>query len=313
MTLPDPQHTRRELVPALLRREQIRRLLEERGFVRVRELRDSFGVSGVTARADLDALVAEGAAYRVHGGAVPATSTRGGDGGGSGAGAGRDRPEREASFEESLASSVVPKQQIGDVAASLVASGQSVILDVGTTTLAIARALRARADLTDVVIITNGLSIALELEPAIPRFSVIVTGGSLRPLQHSLVDPLAATVLDQIHADLAFIGCNGVDVRHGVTNINLPEAGVKAMMLAATDRAIVVADGSKLGQAHLGRVGPLRAFDTLVTDGAADESMLARLREAGLRVLRPESARLESARPESSRRQQRRPQERRPE
>src|SRR5665647_2295046 len=121
----------RDALPAHLRREQIRRLVDERGFVRVTELRDAFGVSGVTARADLDVLVGEGAVQRVHGGAVPAQ-----------AGAGSGRPERESSFEEALASSVVPKQQIGELAASLVRSGQSVILDVGTTTLAIARALR---------------------------------------------------------------------------------------------------------------------------------------------------------------------------
>jgi DeoR family transcriptional regulator of aga operon len=274
MTSPDVQNDR-DALPAHVRREQIRRLVDERGFVRVAELRDAFGVSGVTARTDLDALVAEGAVQRVHGGAVPALL------GGAG------RPERESSFEEALASSVVPKQQIGELAASLVRSGQSVILDVGTTTLAIARALRARTDLTDVVVITNGLSIALELEPAIPRFTVIVTGGSLRPLQHSLVEPLAATVLSQVHADLAFIGCNGVDAETGVTNINLPEAGVKTLMLAAASRAVVVADGSKLGQVHLGRVGPLAAFDTLVTDAAADPQELALLREAGLTVLVP--------------------------
>ena len=267
--------TDRDALPAHVRREQIHRLVEERGFVRVAELRDAFGVSGVTARADLDVLVSEGAVQRVHGGAVPAHI------GGAG------RPERERSFEEALASSVVPKQQIGELAASLVRSGQSVILDVGTTTLAIARALLARTDLTDVVVITNGLSIALELEPAIPRFTVIVTGGSLRPLQHSLVEPLAATVLSQVHADLAFIGCNGVDVENGVTNINLPEAGVKTLMLAAASRAVVVADGSKLGQAHLGRIGPLDAFDTLVTDAAADPQALALLRGAGLTVLVP--------------------------
>ena len=270
----------RDALPAHLRREQIRRLVDERGFVRVAELREAFGVSGVTARADLDVLVGEGAVQRVHGGAVPAHAA----GGAGGAG----RPERESSFEEALASAVLPKRQIGELAASLVRSGQSVILDVGTTTLSIARALRARADLTDVVIITNGLSIALELEPAIPRFSVIVTGGSLRPLQHSLVEPLAATVLDQVHADLAFIGCNGVDPEHGVTNINLPEAAVKTRMLAATARAIVVAEGAKLGQVHLGRVAPLSAFDLLITDAAADPSTLELLRETGLSVLQPE-------------------------
>lgn len=278
MAFPEPP-AERDPLPAHLRRERIQRLLEERGFVRVSELRGTFGVSGVTARADLDALVDAGAARRVHGGAVPARAPgHGADG----------RPEREFSFEEALASSVIPKQQIGELAAGLVTSGQSVILDVGTTTLAIARALLARTDLTDVVIVTNGLSIALELEPAIPRFTVIVTGGSLRPLQHSLVEPLAATVLGQVHADIAFIGCNGVDVEHGVTNINLPEAGVKALMLEAAARCVVVADGTKLGQVHLGRVGPLGAFDTLVTDAAADPAALALLREAGLEVLQPQ-------------------------
>lgn len=244
--------------------------------MRVGDLRDTFGVSGVTARADLDALVAEGAARRVHGGAVPVRAPAG------------PRREREPSFEESLAASVVPKQQIGDLAASLVASGQSVILDVGSTALAVARALVARSDLVDVVVITNGLNIALELEAAIPRFTVIVTGGSLRPLQHSLVEPLAGVVLGQVHADIAFIGCNGVHPLRGVTNINLPEAGVKALMLGAAERAVVMADSSKLGRSHLGRVGPLAAFDTLVTDAAAAGNALDRLREAGLSVLMPE-------------------------
>ncbi|TDW29560.1 DeoR/GlpR family DNA-binding transcription regulator [Cryobacterium psychrophilum] len=266
----------RDATPAHRRREQIQTLLAERGFVRVSELREAFTVSGVTARADLDALVLTGLARRVHGGAVPTHA--------AGAGA-VGRPEREFSFEEALAASVVPKQQIGELAASLVQNGQSVILDVGTTTLAIARALRERGELRDVVIVTNGLSIALELEAAIPRFTVIVTGGTLRPLQHSLVEPLAGTVLSQMHADLAFIGCNGVDVDRGVTNINLPEAGVKTLMLAAAERAIVVADGSKLGQVHLGLVGAVGAFDMLITDSTADPTTVDALRDTGLMVM----------------------------
>ncbi|MDJ0325465.1 DeoR/GlpR family DNA-binding transcription regulator [Cryobacterium sp. PH31-AA6] len=266
----------REALPPHQRRERIQMLVEERGFVRVSELREAFRVSGVTARSDLDALEAAGSVQRVHGGAVPVPATGTGP-----------RLDREPSFEEALAASVLPKQQIGVLAASLVSSGQSVILDVGTTTLAVARALLARTELTDVVVITNGLSIALELEPAIPRFTVIVTGGSLRPLQHSLVEPLAATVLGQVHADLAFIGCNGVDADRGVTNVNLPEAGVKTLMLAAATRAIIVADGSKLGRVHLGRIGALAAFDTLVTDADASPDRLAPLRDAGLTVLQP--------------------------
>jgi DeoR family transcriptional regulator of aga operon len=212
---------------------------------------------------------------RVHGGAVPV---------GAGPSA-EPRPEREPSFEEALAASVVPKQQIGERAAAMVRSGQSVILDVGTTTLQVAKALRARADLDDLTIFTNGLSIALELEPEIPRFTVVVTGGTLRPRQHSLVHPLAGSILDDVHVDLAFIGCNGVDPDRGVTNANLPEAAVKALMMRSASRAVVVADASKLGEVHLGRVGPIDQFHALVTDAAAPPVLVGELRLAGLEVL----------------------------
>jgi DeoR family transcriptional regulator, aga operon transcriptional repressor len=249
-------------------------LVAERGFVRVAELSAAFGVTTVTARADLDALERDGAIRRVHGGAVPVTS-----------GLEAERPDREPTFEEALAASVEPKRSIGAHAAAMVRSGQSIILDVGTTTLQIARALRARTDLDDLVVFTNGLSVALELEAEIPRFTVVVTGGTLRPKQHSLVHPLAGSMLDEVHVDLAFIGCNGVDPVHGVTNANLPEAAVKALMLRSAARSIVVADGSKLGEVHLGRIAPIDAFDTLVTDAAAPAPLVAELEEAGLAVV----------------------------
>ncbi|BDZ63736.1 DeoR/GlpR family DNA-binding transcription regulator [Agromyces mangrovi Wang et al. 2018] len=263
----------RVALPAPVRRERALALVAERGFVRVSELGRAFGVTDVTARADLDALERSGDIRRVHGGAVPAD-----------AGAVSARPDREPSFEEALAASVVPKEEIGRAVAAEVQSGQSIILDVGTTTLAVARALRARDDLADVTVLTNGLSIALELEPEIPRFTVVLTGGTLRPRQHSLVHPLAGTVLDEVHADLAVIGCNGVDAARGVTNANLPEAAVKRQMLHAASRAIVVADASKLGEVHLGRIAPVDAFDRLVTDRAAPAALIAELQEAGLAV-----------------------------
>lgn len=256
------------------RRELALALVEERGFVRVAELSEAFGVTTVTARADLDALERRGEIRRVHGGAVPAGA------------AGAARPQREPSFEEALESSVAPKRAIGRHAASLVQSGQSVILDVGTTTLAIARALRERTELDDVTVFTNGLSIALELEPEIPRFTVVVTGGTLRPRQHSLVHPLAGSLLDEVHVDLAFIGCNGVDAEYGVTNANLPEAAVKELMLRRAARRVVVADAAKLGEVHLGRIGPVDAFDQLLTDAGAPARLALELEEAGLEVVR---------------------------
>ncbi|MET0974709.1 MAG: DeoR/GlpR family DNA-binding transcription regulator [Leifsonia sp.] len=278
MTTTDPQQAApASAVPASLRRDRAAALVAERGFVRVRELADAFGVTGVTARADLDALERDGVIRRVHGGAVPATDSRASDV--------ARRPEREPSFEEALTASATAKWDIGLAAAALVGSGQSVILDVGTTTLQVARALAARRDLDDVTIFTNGISIALELEPQIPRFTVILTGGTLRPRQHSLVDPLARGILADVRADIAFIGCNGVDVEHGVTNANLPEAAVKIAMLHAAARAVVVADSSKLGEVHLARIGAIDHVDTLITDAAAPAVLLAEFEGAGLTVL----------------------------
>ncbi|WP_127794118.1 DeoR/GlpR family DNA-binding transcription regulator [Agromyces sp. LHK192] len=270
-----------EPVDAAGRRDLALALVTERGFVRVADLAAAFGVTPVTARADLDALERAGGIRRVHGGAVPAAPT------GSAARSLLDqapRPEREPTFEEALATSVSPKRAIGAAAAAMVRSGQSLILDVGTTTLQVARALRARTDLEDVTIFTNGLSIALELEPEIPRFTVVVTGGTLRPKQHSLVHPLAGSMLDEVHVDLAIIGCNGVDATLGVTNANLPEAQVKALMLRSAARAVVVADAAKLGEVHLGRIAPVDAFGLLITDTAAPDVLVEELEERGLTV-----------------------------
>lgn len=256
-------------VPAALRRSRLLERLADRGFATVAELAADAGVSAVTIRADLDALADSAAVQRVHGGAVLRSGLA----------------AREQSLEVSLESAADAKRAIGRAAADLVESGQSVLLDVGSTTLQVARALVAREDLVDVTVITNGLTLALELERAMPRFTVIVTGGTLRALQHSLVDPLATVVLDRLHPEIAFIGCNGVDVDRGVTNVNLPEAEVKRRMVAASGRTVVVADGAKLGRTHLGSVAPLDRVDTLITDGGADPGELRRLREAGLRVV----------------------------
>jgi DeoR family transcriptional regulator of aga operon len=255
--------------PPAVRRERLLTQITQRGFLRVTDAADDLGVSTVTVRADLAALEAAGGILRVHGGAMP----RGARGG------------AESSFESSLERESAAKRAIGRRAASMVASGTSVLLDVGTTALAVAHALVERTELDDVLIVTNGLTIALALEPAMPRFTVVVTGGTLRPLQHSLVNPFASPFLEALHADVAFIGCNGVDADRGVTNVNLPEAEVKQRMVLSSKRRILIADTSKLGVASLGSIGALDEFDVLVTAGGAPDAVLARLRQSGLEVL----------------------------
>jgi DeoR family transcriptional regulator of aga operon len=257
-----------------VRRGRLSRLVAERGFLRVRDAAELLEVSEVTIRGDYTALEGVGEVIRVHGGAMP----RGG-------------PATEPTLEQALSLAAEPKRAIGLAAASLVSSGESVILDVGSTALAVAEALVARSDLDEVSVITNGLTIALALEAAAPRITVVVTGGTLRPLQHSLVNPGASAFLESLHADLAIIGCNGVDAERGVTNLNYPEAEVKRRMMLSSKRRVLVADAGKLGQVHLGVIGAVDEFDLLVTSEAAEVAQLSALRQRGLHVLQASDGR----------------------
>src|SRR5450759_332176 len=253
-------------IPAQVRRERMRALVGEREFARVADLSDVFGVSEVTVRGDLDVLASRGLVRRVRGGAMP-----------------RPAPA-ERPFEEAEVVSAGEKDAIGALAAGLVSSGDSIILDVGTTTASIAAALVQRTDIAALTVFTNSLKVALVLEPAIPRIDVIVTGGTLRSLQHSLVDPLGRALLELLTVDTVFLGCNGVDPEGGVTNVNLPETEIKRVMLAAGRRRVVVADGSKIGRVALAHVCSLDQVDILITGSSANRDIVAALRERGLDV-----------------------------
>lgn len=260
-------------MPGQVRRDRMLALVEEHGFMRVADLSDMFGVSEVTVRSDLDQLVQTSLVDRIHGGAM--TRTRRSANGAS-------YEENEPSFEESADTLADEKAAIGRAAASLVSSGDSIIIDVGTTTTAVAHALTERADLDDVVVFTNGITIAMELEPAIPRFTVILTGGKLRPRQHSLVNPMGSGILDQINVTTAFIGCNGIHPTEGVTNINLPEAQIKIRMVGAAHQVVVVADGSKVGKASVARIARIDDVDRLITTDSAPSVLLDEIRDLGV-------------------------------
>lgn len=254
-------------LPVEVRQDRIRDAVEGSGFSRVTDLAERFAVSTVTVRSDLAALESRGRIRRVRGGAVPSGSIT------------VERPlEQEAGEQEA------EKALISRHAAGLVSSGDVVLIDVGSTTAAIADALVERRDLRDVTVVTNSLNVALALEPAADRITVLVTGGTVRPLQHSLVNPFATLLLEQLTAHLAFVGCNGVDVEGGVTNRNLAEAEIKRAMLKAARRTVVVADGSKLGEVEVARICQVDEVDLLVTDAGADPRVVDDLMRAGLTV-----------------------------
>jgi DeoR family transcriptional regulator of aga operon len=255
-----------DLIPEV-RQARIAESVWELGFARVMDLAERFGVSAVTVRNDLTILEERGAVRRVRGGAVKPSAQLG-----------------ERAFEVSLGESAREKAGIGAYAARMVSSGQTVMLDVGTTTTAVARALLHRTELEDVTVVTNAINIALELEQAAPRITVLVTGGTLRPLQHSLVNPLGTTLLERLRGSVAFVGCNGVDPEVGITNVNLPQAEIKRAMLLACRRRVIVADGSKVGEVELAKVCDIKEVNLLITDPTADPEVLTEIAAAGCQV-----------------------------
>jgi DeoR family transcriptional regulator of aga operon len=251
-------------VSAISRHEAIRKALEIHGRVSTAELAARLGVSTVTIREDLKQLEQQTVLTRTRGGAIPHR--------GSGA---------ELALELTSWANRGEKRAIGAHAAGLVESGSTVIIDVGSTTTEMAKALSP--DLNGVTVITNGLNIALILE-SMPGITVIVTGGTLRPLQHSLVAPMGTLLLEKLKADVAFVGCNGVDPERGFTNSNIAEAEIKQAMVEATNRAVFLADKSKIGEVAAAFVADIDSADLLVTDAGADQEVLSALHGAGLDI-----------------------------
>jgi DeoR family transcriptional regulator of aga operon len=249
---------------AALRHDTIRRAIEVDGRVSIADLKDRLGVSEVTIREDLKHLEGRGVLTRVRGGAVV------------------DRNgAMEMSLEETSTTNRAEKMAIAARAAAMVEDGQTIIIDVGSTTTEMAKALSP--DLTRVVAITNGLNIALILE-ALPGVSVIVTGGTLRPLQHSLVAPMGTLLLDQLKADIAFLGCNGVDPTRGFTNSNIAEAEIKQAMVRSATKSVFLADHDKIGHVASAFVAEISGADLLITDEGADATVLGNLRADGLAI-----------------------------
>ncbi|HET8728515.1 MAG TPA: DeoR/GlpR family DNA-binding transcription regulator [Alphaproteobacteria bacterium] len=249
---------------AALRHQSIIDMLHRNGNVRVADLALRLNVSAVTIRADLDYLEAQQVLSRTRGGAMSL------------------RPRRfELPLEVTSQDNAEAKCRIGKLGATMVRNGETVIIDVGSTTTELAKSLPR--DLQDVVVVTNALNIALALE-AHPGITVVVTGGTLRPMQHSLVAPFGALLLKEVNADIAFLGCNGVDPHKGFTNTNLAEAEVKRAMIDAASRRIFVADHTKLMQVATARVAALDAADLLITDEDAPPEAVKALRRAGLEV-----------------------------
>jgi DeoR family transcriptional regulator of aga operon len=245
------------------RQRAILEILSRDGRVLVVDLAKHFDTSQVTIRKDLDVLHTKGRIHRTHGGALSA----------------KESALEDPTLREKEKLHRKEKLQIAAAAAGMVTEGQVVILDSGTTTTAIARALR---DFQNLTIITNAVNIAAELSGS--NVEVILTGGNLRKNSFSLVGPLAEDSLRRLNADILFLGVDGFDVQYGLSTPNLLEAKVNRAMMDVSKVAVAVCDSSKFGKRSLSLIAPPSALHGVITDRGIPKADLSALKKSGVEV-----------------------------
>jgi len=227
-----------------------RRVLLERvqaeGYVSVKGLARELCVDSSTIRRDLAHLERAGLIKRTRGGLLPASPAEA-----------IDVPYNVRRVER-----VSVKKALAQAAAELVDDGQCVIVDSGSTMYQVACALWGKRNLT---VVTNDLMVGVRTAGH-PTNRLHVTGGFLVDTVYTLVGPLAVDSLTRLHVDWAFIGAEAVHPQAGITNINLIEVPVKQAMIAAADRAVLVADSSKFGHRALAHVCQLSELAMILTD-----------------------------------------------
>lgn len=253
------------LTPLMLdRRARIAAMVRQRGSVRVQELAELFQVSSVTIRTDLVQLEKEGALVRDRGGAVSIA-----------------QPSALVAFEQRAILHQEVKERIGRAAASLVAPGDTILLDAGTTVVEMVRYLPIGAQLT---VVTNALNVAIELR-ARGETRVVLLGGTVNYETFGTLGPMAEQALDDLNVQKLFLAAETVDLTSGITDSTMEIAQVKRAMVRAARQVVLLADSSKWGRAGFIKVAPLSAVQTVVVDAGLPPSECATMERMGVNLM----------------------------
>jgi DeoR family fructose operon transcriptional repressor len=254
------------------RKADLAAYVAEAGEVTVTTLARRFAVSADTVRRDLDQLDADGYLVRTHGGAVSLSVM----------------PATEKRLDVRLGIQRGAKEKIGALAAGLVENGAVVMLNAGTTSLAVVRHLNDHRELT---IATNNLRVPAEIGSKTCR-DLFVFGGAVRLGGQSTVGPVGFAVAEQgaavdLHCDIGLISVGAVSAENGYSTSNLAEGVMMSEMIARCERVAILADQTKFGRTLFAQVAELGRADYLVTDAPPPPELEEALREKGVRVVLP--------------------------
>ena len=245
------------------RRETIVDFLKKEAKISVEELSGRLKVSQVTIRKDLDSLEKRGLIERSHGNAIFSQQSR-----------------FNIAFLEKLQLQAREKDLIAKVAASYVHEGDSIILDSGTTTLSLAKALVGR--FKSLFVITNSVPAALELTKA--GYDLLLVGGQVRKHSLSLLGPWAVKNLESYHVDRAFMGTSGITLAHGFSTPDSLDAQMKQTMIRISDKAYVLTDSSKFGHNCMVSFAKCSEIHLTLTDSRLPQRLLKEFKQQGVDI-----------------------------
>lgn len=250
------------------RRWAILKALQTNGHMSVLSLSQQFDMSEVSIRRDLAYLEEIGLVDRDHGGAQ-AVLRRG----------------QTPPFDARLMQAVECKRAIGQVAASLIQPGDSVMLDAGTTVFEVARNLPASLlEDGNLTIVTRSMNIGACLRTQ-RKVRLVLLGGIYVNDFDTFVGPQVEQALQNLHVNILFIGIDGISIQRGLTTDNVLESSLIPDITRCADRVVVISDSSKIGVNKLQTILRPEQFHTLITDSAAPQEFVSALREKGVQVI----------------------------
>ncbi len=252
------------------RQQEIINILEAEGSVKTSVLCKKFSASRETIRRDLESLEERKLVRRIHGGAMRVEHEY-------------ETPSFYASFEQRMKSHSREKEAVALEAAQYVEDGQAIVLDSGTTALELARVLKKR-NFCSLTVVTNSLPIISELADT-EGITLVLTGGVYRPEEKALTSDLATLIFSKINIDTLFLTTSGVSVERGVTYQRIDEIVVQNKMMEASEKTVVIADGSKIGDNSMVKMCGIGKVSMIITDSKADTEQVERLRSAGVPVV----------------------------
>ena len=249
------------------RHQAIAELVASRGRVAVTELATHFEVTTETVRRDLSQLERLKLLRRVHGGAVSMRSVT----------------MLEARLPDRDQAQAAEKERIARSAVALLPDGGcTLLLDAGSTTVRLAAQLPPTEQWT---VITHAVPIAALLAP-LPHVELHLLPGRVRTATQAAVGHATVEAIRQFRADLAFVGTNGISVRHGLSTPDPEEAATKRAIVESAQRVVALTDATKVGQERTVRFAELEDIDVVVTDDSIIPADVRAFEAVGVEVVR---------------------------